>query len=197
MSNIAIFAYLLRDQDVSFSYTGKEDKLNFHLSDHYAYCRDKFIKNHFYHYWLWYAYGWLAPVALIILPLYAYRDGIMENGKTDGNYTCGFVAFFCLIIIHHMQVALLIRNWTWLMFGFFFFSILLLPWFIWRTDIGEGNFLSRDYYHTIFKEPIFWFSSIIAIAWIMIPFYAAKCVYFVILRTEEVAGRSCYKAETI
>ena len=101
MSNIAIFAYLLRDQDVSFGYTGKEEKLNFHLADHYAFCRDKFIKKHFLHYWLWYAYGWLAPVALMIIPLYAYKNGIMENGKTDGNYTCGFVAFFCLIIIHH------------------------------------------------------------------------------------------------
>ena len=91
----------------------------------------------------------------------------------------------------------MIRNWTWVMAAFFFVSILLLPFFIWRTDIKEGNFLSRDYYHTIFHEPIFWFSSIIAIAFIMFPFYAAKCYYFVILRTEEVTGRSCYSVEKI
>ena len=59
-TNVAIFFYTLFDQDISFTYTNREDKLPFKLSHYYNYCRVSVVNRLFKYYIGWLCYSFLA-----------------------------------------------------------------------------------------------------------------------------------------
>jgi hypothetical protein len=69
---VAVYFYLLYDQQVSYTYTGREEELGFKMSEYYAHCRvayfDKFISD--FGIWVLVAFG--SSIPLYFITAYAY-----------------------------------------------------------------------------------------------------------------------------
>lgn len=97
---------------MSFSYTNREEELSFKLSDQYALVRDKFCKNLFPFYFM--AMGYSVLEALVIMiPFFVYSLALQANGKTENLFMVGFTVLSTEVVVHHVQLALITRNWNW------------------------------------------------------------------------------------
>jgi len=85
----------------------------------------------------------------------------MANGKTEDYWNQLVAIYFALVVSHHLQILIMVRNYTFYMVFFQVFSFLMcIPLTVWMNDDLGG--ITNQYYKTQFSEvlqsPLFYLS---------------------------------------
>ena len=180
MTNYFILTYSIYDQEVSFKDYGtieKEQGLPFRMSDLYAFTRrfinrKRFLKlifiNNFYCIW--------CGLVIWMVWHFCEKGYIIDSiGEIPGLYTYGVFITLCVVITHHLWVAVNVRNWTWWSFGWLLFSIMWLPIILYVSSLfGKMTQNLKAVYSHILGNPQIWLMTLVTCFVIMCPIYINK-----------------------
>lgn len=111
MTTFAIYFYLLLEQDVSFK--DGEETLGYNVAELYTYKVKSHLSKKLKRYGGFIVFVWYAGALVFVVPFYAMNDCIWKHGKNGSLYPSGYGAFSCVIVVHHLMIAINTRNWTW------------------------------------------------------------------------------------
>ena len=179
MTNWFVLHYSVFDQEVSFKDYGtieKEKKLPYTMAELFAYTRGFVNRKRF--------------LKLIVgVNIYSFIAGFMiwlvwnfndaeyledENGEMNGVYTYGVFITLCVVISHHLQVAMNTRNFGLYLVGWMCFSISMLPFTLWLCQLPPNSINSYGVYSSILSNPVIWLMVIVTVCIIITPLYINK-----------------------
>ena len=130
MTPLVIFIYIIFEVDLNNrKYSTNEDLMPYKIADLYYMTREHVCKFYLTHFtFVLYAFYTGAVIFLI------YYIGILEsggvlssNGQTQDLFCFGVVTIMTFVLQHHIHVALMLKNWTWLFGLLWLFSLAQLP----------------------------------------------------------------------
>ena len=140
MTNWFVLFYSVYDQEVSFKDYGtieKEKSLPFTMASLYGYTRT-FINRRRFLKLIAFVNCYSILCGLFIWTMWNMTEveHLMRfNGQTFGVYTYGVFITMCVVIAHHFQVTINVRNWALFLTGWACFSISMLPLTLWLANI--------------------------------------------------------------
>ena len=191
MTNWFVLFYSVYDQEVSFRHYGtpslpgdekqmtaieKEKQLPFTMASLYSYTRT-FINRKRFLKLVFYAdlYSIIAGIVIWFIWDGCERNYIIsEEGQASGLYTYGVYLTMSVVIGHHMQVVINTRNWGTFLTGWALFSISMLPFTLWLSQIVPKSNILKSTYRTILKMPMLWLAVLVTATIIVMPLYINK-----------------------
>ena len=130
MTPMVILIYIIFEVDLNNrKYSTNEDQMPYKISDMYQMTRDhvrKFYLTHFIY--VVYAFYTGAVIFLIYYMGILGSGGVLSsNGQTQDLFCFGVVTIMTFVFQHHIHVAMMLRNWTWLFGLLWLFSLAQLP----------------------------------------------------------------------
>lgn len=149
MTTIFNFMVSVYDQDVSFekySEPEQEKKMPVPMPELYAFCRLQCDRKRFLLRMVIYDIYAIICGFGIFLIFYFSQGAMNAKGWMYDVATYGVVSTVIVVYVHHIQVAINVRNWTgWLLF-WFLFSILMMPLTCFLAQMGPYTPLHKSIY---------------------------------------------------
>ena len=145
---------LLLDQDLPFSLSAQTDPgkpgdydkemeaLGFNIESYYRFSKKHFMKTALVRVFFWSVYSVYAGAVCYFVPYWAYGLGIAnKSGKTEDLWTISLAMIITNVLMHHGQLIIQIRNYTWLIVAAAVFSLSWLPISILMVEYWFGTVL--------------------------------------------------------
>jgi Phospholipid-translocating P-type ATPase C-terminal len=87
---LGVYYFLLYDQSISYSFTGRESELGFKLSKYYAHVRDTDFRWFAPDFVVWLLISLACACVTYFIPQYSYSTFISSEGKTEGLWSMGY-----------------------------------------------------------------------------------------------------------
>lgn len=132
-------------------YKTETKSVGFRLTHYYRFSKGFNIQPIFGRCLWWEAYSFVAGSILYFVPFAAYGLGMANiDGKTEDLYTCGLVSIIGNILIHHIQMMITVRHWTWPLVAGVSFSLAWIPLTMIIIDYGVGFPLYRRHFTDVY-----------------------------------------------
>lgn len=79
-----------------------------------------------------------------------------------------------VVIAHHFQVIINTRNWAWYLSCWALFSISMLPFTLWISQVVPKSNTLKSTYRTILRNPTIWLMVFVTAFIIVLPLYVNK-----------------------
>lgn len=154
----------------------KEAMLPYKMADLYAYTRKFINRKRFLHIII------LCDILSIIGGVFIWlmwdqweRQYIVNgDGQVFGLYTYGVFMTMVVVILHHLQVFVNMRNYTWWIIAWSIFSLAMLPLMLWVAQIGPNSQTRKSTYALILKNPTMWLNVLVTTFVLFLPIYFHK-----------------------
>ena len=156
MTTFFNFIVSVYDQDVSFEKYGtieKEKNLPVPMAEMYAFSRLQCDRKRFvFRMLLFDLYALITGFGIFLL--FYYSQGAMNaKGWMYDVATYGVVSTVIVVYLHHVQVAISVRNWTgWILF-WFMLSFLMMPLTCFAAQLGPYTQLHKSIYRHLVASP--------------------------------------------
>jgi len=91
---------------------------------------------------IWSVWSYFAGFMCYFVPTWAYGKGEANiYGKTEDLWTVSFAAIICNVAMHHLQLFMSIRHFTWWLILWCFISVSMCPICIICVEYLAGNAL--------------------------------------------------------
>lgn len=150
----------------------------------YKYNKDFNVVPLFYRCLFWIAYAFPAGFICYYVPFYSYGLSVANiDGKTEDLWAPGLVSIVSNILVHHVQMMIAVRNWTWGLSIACFFSLLTVPVSFVLVEYFFGIHLWQRHFRDIYYEqfPIQLFTTLFTVSLICLPIYLWKAVKMMFL----------------
>jgi len=144
------------------------------LSDYYVWGREYCSRKNFYIGMVSYDLYSFVGGAFIFYVFYFGQGIYNEEGQLFGLFAYGVFSTICIVIVHHAQVGMYTRNWTWFQIAWFLLSVAFCPITVWLNDNRKNAELYKSIYPNLLSAPLFWLMMLLASAMVFLPIYAFK-----------------------
>lgn len=187
MTNFANGMSNVFDHDVSYRKYGAGDRaeanLPFKMSLLYKSSKES-LHRFYLDYFVQLVYTFLASCLIfnVILGSTMYSGGIItEDGNTMNISYYGVLPLMAWVIIHHIQVAINIRDWNPIYIFIWIFSISMLPLNIWAANGMIRSDMYMSMYSEMLSTPLVWLQLLLLVAAVTLPFYAVRNIRAVLI----------------
>jgi len=97
-----------------------------------------------------------------------------DNGQVYGGRTFGVFMTVCLVLIHHVQVGIHVRDWSTLYTAIFVASLLSLPLAIYWTNDMPTSSMYKSFWTVVFSSPIIWLMILLVVGAVSVPLIAVR-----------------------
>jgi len=137
------------DKPGLYTYDIETKGLGFTIASYYKFCRSFNMKSMLYRIIIWSAYSFYAGFFCYYAPFITYGTGMANKlGKTEDFWTAGLASILICVGMHHIQLFMQIRNYTWWLGLWCFISFMWLPIAIFFVNFWVGGALL----HRIFTD---------------------------------------------
>ena len=99
---------------------------------------------------------------------------INPSGQVSGIWEYGVFLTMSVVIMHHLQVVINVRNWSWTLTAWATFSISMLPFTLFIAQVFPASKTLKSTYRHILKNPIIWLMVFVTVAILILPLYVNK-----------------------
>ncbi|TNV84787.1 hypothetical protein FGO68_gene15596 [Halteria grandinella] len=178
MTVVYITNYCAFDQDIPFQVTNIESKLKFKLSQYYRYCRDEIQEKMLFPQ---YTLFWLPYIILSSAFIYYISESTLcgvsdQSGRITGFISWSSAIYFCLPIMHSMQVLIAFRNHTlWTFAALAFQVVVFFPVSLTLNELTPGSEKYRSMYLEIMSQELFWLVLFFMCSTLLLLKYGLDC----------------------
>lgn len=119
-------------------------QINFSLATYYEDCRD-FVRNYFRFYAMNGSYAILCGIFIFSVGMIGFTSDL-GDGKQQDLITFGVMCTSTHVVLFHVMIALIVRDWNPMLIFFFIFSLANLP----ITQWGNNSMPSSWVYKAVF-----------------------------------------------
>ena len=137
----------------------KEKSLPYKLADYFAFTRQFINRKRLFWVIFWVdVYSIIGGIVIWVVWYASDMEYWMNSqGEHNGVYVYGVYMTLSVVIIHHLQVAFNVRNWTWwITMWFIILFIILVPLAFWLSQLGANSKLQKSTFTMVWSQPKFW-----------------------------------------
>jgi len=118
-------------------YDEETKNLRYHIADYYLFSKLTYQLPLVWRTFLWQAFAVYAALACGTIPFAIYGKGVGDgSGKTVDLFSVAFATYQAIVMVHHMQMFVTIRNYT----KFFAFTCTLSILILWPCTMLLSHF---------------------------------------------------------
>jgi len=122
-------------------------------------------------------YSIFSGVVIYIIYMFGQSSGVLGlEGKQIDNFTYGLTSVICCVVIHHIQIGMHTRNWTWPALVVFFVSLSGVVIIIWLNDNIVKSNIYKSSFEVLLASPVVWLIILLSVFVVSVPFYIEKQV---------------------
>ena len=156
----------------------------YNLGTYYMYCRENIVGRPTTAYLLQYIWGLISGFATYAFCFYCLSGIVDKDGNINSFYNAGSACYCNLVVVHHLQIAIETRNWTFLIVFIYIANFGLYILTVFLNDSYAGGQYYRNQFSELFGRPLTYFALLLSASISTLPRLAWICLDRAIWRPE-------------